>query len=179
MWGLVLCLLSTGAPIQIKQVIWTGGWHANSFCLFFFLESENWLPGGLLVSSLSLMPRNTPLYFPFRVDQGESEEEDFFFCLFTENRDRGGACQGQWEPFLITAVLSALWSIWPSISSVSAKWVSYFTNGFSERQNVWIISGEKNVHFFLLLTLLVKFSSSQMLISKTHSNISLKWDINV
>lgn len=36
--------------------------------------------------------------------------------------------------------------------------------------NFW----RENVHFFLLLTLLVKFSSSQMLISKTHSNISLK-----
>lgn len=29
----------------------------------------------------SLMPRNTPLYFPFRADQGESEEEDFFVFL--------------------------------------------------------------------------------------------------
>ena len=33
------------------------------------------------MSSLSLMSRNTPLYFPFRVDQGEPEEEDFCFFL--------------------------------------------------------------------------------------------------
>ena len=65
-------------------------WLTCSFLLLFFLESEDCLPVGFILFSLSLMSRNTLLYFPFRVGQGESEEAGLFF-IFTENRDLGGA----------------------------------------------------------------------------------------